>query len=174
MNDVGLARGTVRLESYNSSWPTIYELESYLIQQIIDLKPDDIQHVGSTSIPGMVAKPIIDIAIRVDSLDIAEKWKNKLESIGYWYKGIQASMPDRRFFAKGHEDSRTAYLHLVNQKEFDKLIKFRDFLITHRHAAMEYATLKQRLAAANENDRANYSRLKNDFIQKVINTGGVR
>jgi GrpB-like predicted nucleotidyltransferase (UPF0157 family) len=122
----------------------------------------------------MVAKPIIDIAIRVDSLDIAESWKAKLESIGYWYKGIQADMPDRRFFAKGPEDNRTVYLHLVNDKEFNRLIQFRDYLIKNKQAALEYAQLKQELAESNAHDRPNYSKLKNDFIQKVINAGGIR
>lgn len=168
MGDIGLARGTVRLEPYSLSWPQLYEAEVRLIRESIGVKPDTIQHVGSTSIPGMVAKPIIDIALVVDSLEKAEEWKDKLAAIGYWYKGVQPDMPDRRFFAKGPEDSRTVYLHLVNSNEFNRLIKFRDSLIRDNALATEYAELKQKIAVTNTDDRANYSKLKNDFIQRIL------
>lgn len=169
MDNIGLARETVRLEPYGSSWPELYENEAKHIQEVLHIKPKNIQHVGSTSIPRMIAKPIIGIAIFVDSLDIAEEWKSKLAGIGYWYKGIQPDMPNRRFFAKGPENKRTVYLHLVNKDEFNRLIKFRDFLINNEQAAAEYAELKQKLAASNAHDRANYSKLKNDFIQSILN-----
>ncbi len=168
MSKLGLARGTVRLESYNLSWPKLYESEAERIREVIDIEPHDIQHIGSTSIPGMVAKPIIDIAILVDSLAKAEEWEDKLASIGYLYKGIQPDMPDRRFFARGPEDRRIVYLHLVNKDEFNRLIKFRDFLIKNKQVATEYAELKQRLATSNADNRRNYSKLKNDFIQGVL------
>jgi GrpB-like predicted nucleotidyltransferase (UPF0157 family) len=169
MNKVGLPRGMVSLEPYSLSWPKVYEVESNLIRDVIHIAPEDIQHVGSTSIPGMVAKPIIDIAVRIDSLDLAEAWKDKLADIGYWYKGIQPDMPDRRFFAKGPEDNRTVYLHMVNNEEFNRLIKFRTCLIKNKEAAIEYAELKQKLAMNNADNRANYSKLKHNFIQAILN-----
>jgi len=169
MDEIGLARGTVRLEAYNASWPQLYEGEANLIRDVVHIEPSNVQHIGSTSIPGMLAKPIIDIAVLVDSLDRAEEWKDKLASIGYWYKGMQPNMPDRRFFAKGPEDRRIVYLHLVDKDEFKWLIKFRDLLINNEQLATEYAQLKQNLAAGNENNRANYSRLKNNFIQGILN-----
>lgn len=170
MSDIGLARGTVRLEPYNLSWSALYQVEAKLIQKQLAIKEADIQHVGSTSIPGMVAKPIIDIAIRVTSLDIAEQWKDRLESLGYWYKGVQSDMLDRRFFAKGSDDKRLVYLHVVNETEFDRLIKFRDLLTNNKQAAAEYTNLKVKLAASNADNRANYSKLKNSFIQSILHT----
>lgn len=168
MSELGLARGKVRLEPYSMSWPTLYRAEAKLIQDLIRLKANSIQHVGSTAIPGTPAKPIIDIAVLVDSLDKAEEWKKDLSTLGYWHKGIQPDMPDRRFFAKGPEDKRTVYLHLVNEDEFSRLIKFRDYLIGNDQAAAEYAELKQRLALSNADNRASYSKLKNAFIQNIL------
>jgi len=168
MVNIGLARGTVKLAAYDALWPQQYNTEAMLIQEITGTPPDSIEHVGSTSIPGMVAKPIIDIAVLVDSLDRAEAWQSKLASIGYWYKGAQPDMPDRRFFAKGPETMRTVYLHLANKDEFERLVRFRDYLISNKSVAAEYAKLKQELAASNADNRASYSKLKNDFIQTVL------
>ncbi len=169
MTHIGLARGTVRLEPYDPAWYTMYASEAQLLRNTLDIPPEHIQHVGSTSIPGMVAKPIIDIAIRVDTLERAEQWEDTLASLGYWYKGLETHMPHRRFFAKGPESKRTVYLHIVDRKEFERLIKFRDFLRANPEAAAEYAELKQRLASDNANNRARYSQLKNDFIQSILN-----
>lgn len=165
---VGLARGTVRLADYNPKWPEIYEAEKRVIVNSLRVEPRIIQHVGSTSVPGLSAKPIVDIAMLADSLAWAETWQPKLEDIGYWYKGAVASMPEKRFFAKGPEDCRTVYLHVVEADEFDRLIRFRDYLIANEYAKIEYTNLKRMLVADHSDDRATYSRLKNDFIQRVL------
>lgn len=168
MENLGLARGAVKLVPHNEAWRELFLAESKLLQEKLGVKSENIQHVGSTSIPGILAKPIIDIAIVVDSLDIAEQWVPALAEIGYWYKGLQPDMPDRRFFAKGPEEKRTIYLHIVNKKEFTKLIKFRDILRSDQKLAQEYSDLKENLAAAHSDNRANYSNLKNNFIQNVL------
>lgn len=168
MTHIGLPRGTVTLSDYNNAWPLIFKNEAMQLQGILNIPLKNIHHVGSTSIPGMRSKPIIDIAILAEDLAIAEKWEPPLRQLGYWYKGLQPDMPDRRFFAKGPEDNRTVYLHIVNRGEFEKLIKFRETLRGDAKLAEQYATLKQELALANANDRANYTRQKNDFIQKVL------
>lgn len=168
MGKVGLARGKVRLVKYDSSWKMIFKAEARTLSRTLAVGEYNIKHVGSTAIPGIAAKPIIDIAILVDDLDIAESWQAPLKELGYWYKGKQADMPDRRFFAKGPESCRTVYLHLVNKQEFNKLIKFRDYLRKDEELAKQYSELKLKLAAANSDNRANYSKLKNDFIQSVL------
>lgn len=168
MTPTGLPRGTVALSKYSNEWPLIFKNEAALLQNALNISPESIHHVGSTSIPGMIAKPILDIAILANDLTIAENWEQPLRQHGYWYKGLQPDMPDRRFFAKGPEDNRIVYLHIVNRGEFEKLIKFRDTLRGDAKLAEQYATLKQELALANANDRPNYTRQKNDFIQKVL------
>lgn len=168
MNSIGLARSTVKLEPHNSYWDKVYQIEAQSLKDKLGSKAKDIQHVGSTAIPELVAKPIIDVAILVDNLDIAEQWVKPLTELGYWYKGKQNDMPDRRFFAKGPESKRTVYLHVVNQDEYDRMIKFRDSLRSAPKLAKEYSALKQKLVKTLSQNREKYTSSKNDFIQKVI------
>lgn len=169
MSNLGLRSGTVKLVQYNSNWPKLYEDEAARLCKVVGISADRIQHVGSTSIPGMPSKPILDIAILVDSLDeTAESRKANLADLDYWYKGIEPDLPDRRFFAKGPREKRTIYLHIVNNREFVSLIKFRDTLRNVPRLAEEYATLKQKLAAEHKDNRDTYTRSKNDFIRTVI------
>lgn len=165
---IGLARGTVKLVPYDPSWHTIFEAEAKLLQQTLGIGTEHIQHVGSTAIPGILAKPIIDIAISVDDLAIADEWMGPLAKIGYWDKGPEPTMPDRRFFAKGPENKRTVYLHLVTTEEYQKLITFRDALRANPKLAQEYSDLKVKLATSLKDDRKRYTSLKNDFIQRLL------
>lgn len=168
MSKIGLARGKVKLVDYDPSWQTIFKDEARILSAALAVNEQKIEHVGSTAIPSIVAKPIVDIAILVDDLDVAEGWQVPLKKLGYWYKGKQADMPDRRFFVKGPESCRTVYLHLVNKQEFDKLVRFRDYLQHDKELANQYSELKLKLAATNSDNRINYSKLKNDFIQSVL------
>lgn len=170
MGDVGLARGTVRLEPHNPEWDKVYQTEAKSLKDKLGDKVIGIQHVGSTAIPGLPAKPIIDIAVLVDDLEVAEQWVKSLSELGYWYKGKQPDMPDRRFFAKGPENNRTVYLHVVNEAEFTRLISFRDKLTNNADLVKEYTELKQSLAEQYASDREPYTKAKNDFIQRVLNT----
>lgn len=174
MNNLGLPRGTVKLVPHDENWHERYLEEAKLLQGTLGVNSLAIQHVGSTAIPGILAKPIIDIAIVVDSIDIANEWATPLAEIGYWDKGPQLDMPDRRFFAKGPDDKRTVYLHLVNKQEFERLITFRDALIKNKDLAAQYSALKEQLATSHADDRAVYSRSKNDFIQNVLNRYTIR
>lgn len=168
MSDLGLQSGTVKLVEYNNNWPKLYDTEAKLLEDALNIPGDHIQHVGSTSISGMVSKPILDIAVLVDSLDVAERWIDTLAKLDYWYKGIEPDLPDRRFFAKGPRENRTVYLHIVNQKEFDSLIKFRDSLRNDPDLANQYIKLKQELANNHSKDRDKYTRSKNSFISSVL------
>ena len=164
----GLSRGTVKLEPYDPAWPQEFAKEAERLKAGLGIAAERIQHVGSTSIPGMVAKPIIDIAILVDDLGVAEQWQKVLSELGYWYKGLQPDMPHRHFFAKGPEVARTVYLHVVDSSEYKRLVSFRDELIAHKKLASRYIALKQQLASTYAHSRVDYSAAKNDFIQKVL------
>ncbi len=100
---------------------------------------------------------------------MVDGWKKQLQGIGYRFKGIEKFLPDRRFFAKGPNNNRTVYLHIVNRKEYSGLLKFRDTLRNDPKLVKEYSELKQKLALAHANDRDKYTLSKNDFIQSVIN-----
>lgn len=169
MKDLGLKRGTVQLVQHKASWHKSYTSEARQLQEALSIEPSLIQHVGSTAIPDILAKPILDIAICVDSFDIVDTWISPLERLGYRYKGFEPDMPQRRFFTKGPEELREAYLHVVDDEEFSKLIAFKNALTASTHLAKEYSNLKKKLATTNENDRRQYTHLKNEFITKVLN-----
>jgi len=169
MEDLGLKRGTVKLVPHKASWHRAYVDEARQIQNTLHIESPSIQHVGSTSIPGILAKPILDIAIRTNSLGIVDIWIPQLEKLDYRYKGFESDMPQRRFFTKGPEELRKIYLHIVDDEEFKKMITFRDVLTADSRLAEEYSNLKQKLAVTNENDRQQYTHLKNEFITKVLN-----
>ena len=171
MDNIGLARGAVKLMPHDRTWRALYEAEAKLLQQKLNISAEHIQHVGSTAIPGILAKPIIDVAILVDSLQIAEEWAHPLAELGYWDKGPEPAMPSRRFFAKGPEYMRTVYLHVVTSREYRSLILFRDTLRASPKLAQEYSELKVKLATNLKNDRPRYTSFKNAFIQRVLKGG---
>lgn len=168
MSDLGLNRGTVKLVPHNKKWSELFEKESELLQKILKVPRDRIQHVGSTSIKGVVAKPILDIALLSESLEIVDIWKEPLEKNGYWYKGFEPELPDRRFFAKGSRTNRTVHLHVVNKSEFDSLLMFRDKLLDDPNLTNLYSELKKELAKKHSNDRDAYTSSKADFIKRVL------
>ena len=166
---IGLKRGVVKMCSYTDEWEKIYKKEKKLILVAIGKQILDIQHVGSTSILGLEAKPIVDIAIAVKSLNLGEKCIKPLEKLGYEYRG-EAGVRGRHFFVKGGELNRTHYLHIesLNSKNWQSHILFRDYLRRNKEAVKEYAKLKKRLALEHKNDRDVYHFFKVNFIEMII------
>ncbi|MXY98961.1 MAG: GrpB family protein, partial [Gemmatimonadetes bacterium] len=127
----------------------------------------DIQHVGSTAIVGMPAKPILDIAIAVDDFEKARVCIAPLASLGYTFKG-ENGIPRRHYFTKG--EPCTHHIHMVEAtcEEWAKLILFRDCLRSDRSVAAAYAKMKTSLADRLDGDRVAYQNAKADFIEKVL------
>lgn len=127
------------------------------------------QHVGSTAIPGMEAKPTIDIAVALRRLEDVEKGVEPLERLGYEYKGDEGH-PGRHFFAKGDPSRRTHYLHMMewNSDFWKELLCFRNYLRQHKDVAEEYATLKRELARKSQGKRDLYTPGKAEFIEMVL------
>lgn len=166
---IGLKRGVVKLSKYNPKWKTLFEEESALIFSAVEDFIVDIQHIGSTAIPNIVAKPIIDILAAINSLSNIAIIIEPLKTIGYIYRGEQG-IPDRHLFVKGGEDYRTHHLHVVEKEhsEWPKHILFRDYLIKHPQEAQEYSKLKQDLLKKYELNREKYTESKSDFITKIL------
>lgn len=166
---VGLQRKKVQLSPYRSEWKELYEKEKKLLLSSIGEYILDIQHVGSTSIPGALAKPIIDIAAGVKSLGVVKKLIKPLKELGYKYRG-EAGTPGRYFFAKGPEEKRTFYLHVeeFSGENWKNHIVFRDYLRNHKEAVKEYNELKGKLAEKYRDDRDTYTSQKASFIQKIL------
>ncbi|HSW93019.1 MAG TPA: GrpB family protein [Gammaproteobacteria bacterium] len=164
----------VEIVAFDPEWLVRADAE---IQKLISVLPSsmiiDIQHVGSTAIPGMAAKPIIDIQIAVLSLEEIKKiaiLELKKLDYEYWYENPDS---ERMFFVKGMPpfgEKRTHHVHIVEQTSrhwIDKIV-FRDYLIQHPEVAYEYQKLKIMLAEQYIYDREKYTNEKSEFIKKVL------
>jgi GrpB-like predicted nucleotidyltransferase (UPF0157 family) len=164
---IGLERGIVKLALYTTEWQRLFEEEKARIQAAIGHWTLDIQHVGSTSIPGVVAKPILDIGVAVENFEEASVCIEPLEQLGYEYCG-ENGIPRRHFFVMG--DPRTHHLHVneIHSRDWENQVFFRDYLILHPDFAEEYTALKLRLAERFPTDRDAYLEGKAPFIERVL------
>jgi GrpB-like predicted nucleotidyltransferase (UPF0157 family) len=162
------ANEPIVIADYDDAWPKSYEAEKDRIANAIGEWLVDIQHVGSTSVPGLAAKPIIDIMPGVRSLDDDAQFIRRLEALGYEHLPVfEDDIPERRYFRRGIP--RLFHVHAVEVTSgfWRRHLAFRDYLRTHPETAAEYATLKRRLAIEYANDRIGYTNAKTDFIIDV-------
>lgn len=169
-----LKKDNVDIVAYDAEWPAKAEMEINKLKTVLPLsRIIDIQHVGSTAIPGMAAKPIIDIQIAAHSLEEMKVIAvPALQKLGYEYWQANPD-PERMFFAKGMPpfgEKRTHHVHIVEpgSKHWSGKIKFRDYLIAHPDVAKEYQQLKIRLAEQYTYDREEYTNAKSEFVNKIL------
>jgi GrpB-like predicted nucleotidyltransferase (UPF0157 family) len=162
----------VAIAEYNPNWVLSFEQESACIQAVLDRDfVTRIEHFGSTAIPGLAAKPIIDILIGVRSLAEAKQIAvSQLEQLGYAY-WLENPDPQRMFFVKGlpPNSPRTHHIHIVEPDSvlWERLI-FRDYLCQHPDEAARYAQLKYDLAQRFSSDREAYTAGKAEYINSVM------
>ena len=164
---IGLERGVLRLEPYSSEWSHLYEEEAHRIRRAIGAHILDIQHVGSTAIPGMLSKPIIDIAIAVHSFEQARICIAPLERIGYEYRGEQG-IARRHYFVKGDPSTHHIHMHEITLQEWQDYIRFRGALREDKRLAKEYAFLKEKFYSECGNNREAYQDRKAPFITRIL------
>lgn len=164
---IGLKRGTVKLVPHDERWHAAFKRERKKLSASIGNVTIDIQHVGSTAIKGIPAKPIIDISVGVNKLSDAKKVIRALSKEGYHFYDTHR---DRIFFAKGPEKRRTHHLHILrhNGAKWKSDISFRDYLLAHPARASAYANLKMKLAKLYPEDRAKYTAGKDSFIKATL------
>jgi GrpB-like predicted nucleotidyltransferase (UPF0157 family) len=164
---IGLAAGKVLVAPYSVEWQRLFAEERSRLLAAVGAYVQDVQHVGSTSIPGMAAKPIIDIGIAVRNFEEASVCVGPIEHLGYEYRG-ENGIPRRRYFERGNP--RTHHLHMneMGSRAWTNQILFRDFLIQHAEIAQEYATIKMSLAQVYPSDRDAYLAAKAPFIERVL------
>jgi GrpB-like predicted nucleotidyltransferase (UPF0157 family) len=169
MNEIGLRRGTVQLKEHNPIWIKLFEKEKQMLLEHFPNQILEVSHGGSTVIPTIPAKPIIDIFAIVPSLKKAENIRKMLESLGYHYRGNEG-IPERILYAKGEEENRTHHLHLVEREsdEWETHLLLKNYYLRHPEVAQEYATLKRILAEKYPNDRESYTEGKQKFVKSVI------
>lgn len=165
---LGLERGLVKLEPYNDKWSKLFDKERELLSSQLKDLIVEIEHVGSTSIEGLFAKPIIDIAIGVSSLDVIIKLKEKVKELGYVEGPV--SLDGKHVFAKYKEKKITHFLHVMiyNHNLWVDQISFRDYLRSAPDAKIEYIKLKEELANKYPNDVISYTNEKKKFVDDIL------
>lgn len=165
---IGLKRGTVQVVSNQPAWKKLFEKEAARLRLALGNQIINIEHVGSTAIEGMDAKPIIDIIVAVESLNKARDLVQLVEALGYECKKND-NVPERIFFVKGPSSNRTHHLSFTEPTSgyWKAHIQFRDYLQTHLEAAEEYKKLKRELAEQYPEDRDAYRAEKQVFIEKI-------
>ena len=164
---------TIEIVEYDLNWKSMFESEKKFLAKL--LKPwllGSIEHVGSTSVHGLAAKPVIDIMAGVESLDESRNAIDVLSNNGYCYYPYKAEM--MHWFCKPTPEIRTHHLHLVPFESalWQERIKFRDCLRGSSMLANDYAKLKYALAKVHCNDREMYTINKWPFIKKVLESAG--
>ena len=161
----------VVIVEYNPQWPIFYEEEKTRILGLIGNIVVAIEHIGSTAVLGLGAKPIIDIMVAIHQLDDAKECILPLQSLGYEYiPEYEDTMPERRYFHKGPPGARTHHVHMVELASdfWERHLLFRDFLRTHPEVASQYYQLKQELATKYGSNREGYTEAKTTFIESII------
>ncbi len=159
----------VFLVPYDRSWPERFVAEqSLLLEAIGERLAGPIEHVSSTAVPGLEAKPVIDIMAGVQSLEASRPAIALLAALDYCYAPYKADV--MHWFCKPSPAHRTHHLHLVpfGSGLWRERLAFRDYLRSHGDVAAEYAALKQRLAERHRLDRDAYSDAKGPFIARVV------
>jgi GrpB-like predicted nucleotidyltransferase (UPF0157 family) len=157
----------VEIVPYNSVWEQNFKDEATKIKKIFKQIFVDIHHIGSTAIPLVKAKPIIDIMVEVKDINKVDRYNNKMEESGYEVLG-EFGIPKRRFFQKGG-NNRTHHVHIFEKgsPQIKRHIDFRDYLIAHPTIAREYSLLKEKLAKKYHYDIDKYQEGKESFIKKI-------
>ena len=157
----------VTLVPYDTTWPLEFAAEADRIERACAGLQIRLEHIGSTAIPGMSAKPVIDILAGRPGTVSGEKYVAAFRQIGYEHKGAYG-IPGRNYFRRG--TPRTHHVHLVSwSSDFwrDHLL-FRDYLRTNPDAAREYETIKRELAATYLFDKENYTDAKGPFVRSIV------
>ncbi len=157
------------IADYDPAWPARFEAEKARILGAIGAWAVAVEHIGSTAVPGLAAKPIIDILAGVASLDCAAQCIPPLQALGYKYvPEFEATIPERRYFDR-KQAGEVFHLHLVavTSAFWERHLLFRDYLRTHPDTARAYERLKRELAVRFGSDRAAYTDAKTAFIRAV-------
>ncbi|MGI8511029.1 MAG: GrpB family protein [Solirubrobacteraceae bacterium] len=154
---------------YDARWPARFEAERSALETALgDRLVGGVHHVGSTAVPGLDAKPIVDILAGVDALATTRHCVEMLERVGWCYAPYRTR--EMHWFCKPDPSRRTHHLHLVpvGSPRFRAELAFRDHLRANPGDAAEYATLKRRLAARHGADREAYTEGKTEFIRAIL------
>jgi GrpB-like predicted nucleotidyltransferase (UPF0157 family) len=165
------ARGTQPIEvvDYDPSWPRRYEEERDRIAAALGDAVVAIEHVGGTAVPGLPAKPVIDIMVGVPDIERAGQAVAGLINLGYQYvPELESQLPERRYFRRGTPETHHVHMVTMGSDFWEEHVLFRDYLRSNPKAAEEYGKLKRGLANRFRFDRDAYRAGKVPFIDTVV------
>jgi len=155
----------IKVVPYNSKWPKAFAKEAALFRPFLEANLVELHHIGSTSVPGLMAKPIIDMLMEVKDHDQLDSKRVHFEKIGYEVMG-EMGIPGRRYFRKGGKH-RTHHIHafVSGDSNLERHLAFRDYLIAHPDVAAEYGALKAKIALEIGHQIELYCDAKDPFIK---------
>ena len=161
-------RGRVILQAYDAAWPAMFRAESAVLLPIFEPLLGAIYHIGSTSVPGLIAKPTIDILIEVKALEQVDNLNEAMAEQGYEARG-ENGIPGRRLFGRTEEGLHRTHVHVfqAGNPEIGRHMAFRDYLRRHPEAAVAYGELKEQLALRFMLDRESYTDGKEEFVREI-------
>jgi len=158
----------VIVADYDESWVHLFKEEATKIREILKDEVIDIHHIGSTAVPNLKAKPIIDMMPIVKDIEMVDTFNENMIDIGYEPLG-EFGISGRRYFRKGREN-RSHQIHIFqfdNEVDIERHLAVRDYLISHTDEAIKYGQLKERLAKEFPKDIEGYSEGKNQFVKAL-------
>ncbi|WP_106497331.1 GrpB family protein [Lentibacillus sp. Marseille-P4043] len=157
----------VVVTDHNEKWPLMFAEEAAKLRGIFGSEITSIHHIGSTSVKGLKAKPIIDMMPLVKNIESVDSFNDAMKKIGYEAKG-ENGIPGRRYFQKGG-DTRTHHVHIFESgnHEGERHIAFRDYLRAHSDTAEKYGNLKESLAKRFPNDVEAYIKGKEQLVLEI-------
>ena len=158
----------VIVRDHQSSWALEYSREKSLITSVLGDSCLAVYHIGSTAVPGLAAKPIVDMMVAVRSLARADEARARFEAAGYEWMG-EFGIEGRRYLRKGG-DERTHQIHIFQGDDWDSIIRhlaFRDYMRTHTEAREEYGRIKNELALRFPYDIGSYCDGKDEFVKRM-------
>jgi len=169
---IGLKRHTVRVVDHHPGWAALAADACQEVRLAGGALLADLQHVGSTAVPGLPAKPILDLAAGLRTLEAIPEIVRRLTDIGYIYRGDGGDDGGLLFVRESSPDVRTIHLHVVehNGNQWKNYLLLRDLLRQDAQLRKRYAELKRRLAEELGNDRKAYTASKQDFIRAVLHS----
>jgi len=157
----------IEVVPYDLNWPKAFLVEESLIKPLFSENFIAIHHIGSTAVPGLSAKPTIDIILEVNNINLVDATNDAMASLGYEALG-EYGIIGRRLFIKG-EEKRTHHVHTfqTSNTEIHRHLCFRDYLIAHPADAKNYAELKIRLSKEVSHNREAYVKNKHEYIKEL-------
>ncbi len=168
---IGLKRHTVEIVESHPNWPRLATAICAKVHDLCGKLVIDVQHVGSTSVPGLPSKPILDVAVGVPNLSVIAKIVDILTEEGYIYRGDAGNNGGHLFVIESETDVRIAHIHVVQYgcEQWLNYLKFRTILRNDPIVRKEYVELKRDLFRRFSKDRKSYTASKVDFISRVLN-----